>query len=134
MSDLGGQIQHRNSLNPSNYGAFGGSARCADCYDATLPARRPRTARTPMNEQNLPSARLSLADLATELQRLARDEPDALEGWIAGLSLRQQAELALRLPASERVELLVNAEVLAHGGVYQQSDLVILAEDFLDVF
>jgi len=56
-----------------------------------------------------PPSGLSFADLAAELQRIGRQRPEELDAWIGALGLRQQAELALRLPAQKRVELLTNA-------------------------
>lgn len=51
----------------------------------------------------------NIRDLAGELLRLSRDDPDQLARRVAALDIRQQAELALRLPAQQRVELLLHA-------------------------
>jgi hypothetical protein len=48
-------------------------------------------------------------ELAARITQLARDEPDRLAAEVARLSVRQQAELALRVPAPERLELLLHA-------------------------
>jgi hypothetical protein len=47
--------------------------------------------------------------LAGELRALARRSPDELADRVAELSVREQAELALRLPPHERLELLLHA-------------------------
>lgn len=47
--------------------------------------------------------------LASELGPLARTDPNALSARVAALTVREQAELALRLPAKERLELLLHA-------------------------
>lgn len=47
--------------------------------------------------------------LARELAPLARRAPDALTARVAALSLAEQADLALRLGAAERLELLLHA-------------------------
>ncbi len=47
--------------------------------------------------------------LVLDLGRLARMAPEELTARVAALTLRQQAELALRLPANERLELLLHA-------------------------
>ena len=44
-----------------------------------------------------------------ELAELARRKPDEIGEHLAGLSLREQAELALRLPPRERLEVLLHA-------------------------
>ena len=51
----------------------------------------------------------SIADLASELVELARNDPESLKARVAGLEIRQQAELALRLPAADRLDLLLHA-------------------------
>ncbi len=48
-------------------------------------------------------------DLVSELAQLARNAPDKLSNRVAALSVPEQAELALRLPAKERLELLLHA-------------------------
>jgi hypothetical protein len=53
--------------------------------------------------------RQALAALADELQELARHAPARLGERLAELSIREQAELALRLPARLRLELLLHA-------------------------
>lgn len=50
-----------------------------------------------------------LAQLATELVDLARRDPERLKARVGELSIREQAELALRLPAGQRLELLLHA-------------------------
>ncbi len=50
-----------------------------------------------------------IESLARELTELARREPAALGARVRALTVRQQAELALRLPAAERLELLLHA-------------------------
>ena len=50
-----------------------------------------------------------IADLAAQLAQLARRSPEALKRQIATLTIRQQAELALRLPAAERLQLMLHA-------------------------
>ncbi len=50
-----------------------------------------------------------LAGLADELMRLARTDPDGLADRIAELTVREQAELALRLPAPQRLALLLHS-------------------------
>lgn len=58
----------------------------------------------------LPSDRREeIVRLAAELGRLARESPGELKARLGGLPLRLQAELALRLPARERLELLLHA-------------------------
>jgi len=47
--------------------------------------------------------------LASELNRLARKSPDELAARVAALDAREVAELALRLPAAQRLELLLHA-------------------------
>jgi hypothetical protein len=47
--------------------------------------------------------------LAAELTELARMAPDRMSDRIAALSVRDQADLALRLPAKQRLELLLHA-------------------------
>ena len=47
--------------------------------------------------------------LVSELAGLARNAPGRLTARILALSIRQQAELALRLPAQERMELMLHA-------------------------
>jgi hypothetical protein len=47
--------------------------------------------------------------LASELTRLARESPERLAARVAALGVREQAELALRLPAAQRLELLLHA-------------------------
>jgi len=47
--------------------------------------------------------------LAGELRALAQRSPDELTERVAGLSIREQAELALRLPPQQRLELLLHA-------------------------
>jgi hypothetical protein len=51
----------------------------------------------------------SLPALAGEFANLARREPDRLSERVAALTIRQQAELALLLPARQRLELLLHA-------------------------
>jgi hypothetical protein len=64
----------------------------------------------PDHSQNKPvSASSGLARLASELVGLARDAPEQLKSRVAELSVREQAELALRLPAGQRLELLLHA-------------------------
>ena len=46
---------------------------------------------------------------ARELTRLARTDPEALLRRLQELAPRGQADLALRLPAAERLELLLHA-------------------------
>ncbi len=48
-------------------------------------------------------------ELVSELAQLARNAPDKLSDHVAALSVPEQAELALRLPAKERLELLLHA-------------------------
>ncbi|HXV77418.1 MAG TPA: DUF6178 family protein, partial [Candidatus Polarisedimenticolaceae bacterium] len=50
-----------------------------------------------------------LAKLAVELARLARDAPERLAQRVSRLTIREQAELALRLPAAQRIELMLHA-------------------------
>jgi hypothetical protein len=50
-----------------------------------------------------------IGELAANLGRLARDAPEELKRHVATLSVREQAELALRLPAPQRLELLLHA-------------------------
>ena len=50
-----------------------------------------------------------VAALATELAELARHAPGRLTDRVRALSLRRQAELALRLPAKERLTLMLHA-------------------------
>lgn len=47
--------------------------------------------------------------LAAELAELARHAPDRLTERVRALSVREQAELALRLPAKERLSLMLHA-------------------------
>src|SRR6201988_5399233 len=47
--------------------------------------------------------------LASELGPLARTDPDALTARLAALNVREQAELAIRLPAKEGLEMLLHA-------------------------
>lgn len=63
----------------------------------------------PEDEDRLARPAGSIAGLASELVELARNEPDKLATRIATLTVREQAELALRLPARQRLELLLNA-------------------------
>ncbi len=51
----------------------------------------------------------SVAELVSELAQLARNAPDKLADRVAALSVSEQAELALRLPAKERLELLLHS-------------------------
>ena len=53
--------------------------------------------------------RQEIAALVDELAELARQAPARLGERIASLSVRDQAELALRLPAQQRLELLLHA-------------------------
>jgi hypothetical protein len=53
--------------------------------------------------------RRSIGDLARELLDLAESAPAGLARRIARLSIREQAELALLLPADQRVELLLHS-------------------------
>jgi hypothetical protein len=50
-----------------------------------------------------------LANLTRELQHLARTDPDGLARRIDAMTTLEQAEFALRLPAGQRLELLLNA-------------------------
>jgi len=50
-----------------------------------------------------------VAALVSELGELARRAPDRLTERIRALSVREQAELALRLPAKERLSLMLHA-------------------------
>ena len=56
-----------------------------------------------------PTRGSDLEQLVLELTELARMAPDRLEERIEALSLAEQVELALRLPAQERMELLLRA-------------------------
>ena len=47
--------------------------------------------------------------LSGELRALAQSSPDELADRVADLSIREQAELALRLPPQQRLELLLHA-------------------------
>ncbi len=49
-----------------------------------------------------------LSALLQELTDLAANAPARLSQRVAGLSIREQAELALRLPARQRLELLTH--------------------------
>jgi hypothetical protein len=75
--------------------------------------RVPATARPhPERDRGLAGSDRSIEEidsLARELGPLARDHPDLLKDRLAALSVRGQAELALRLPAPERLELLLHA-------------------------
>ncbi len=51
----------------------------------------------------------SLESLLTDLRRLALRDPDRIGERLAGLRLRDQAELVLRLPPRERLEVLLHA-------------------------
>jgi hypothetical protein len=51
----------------------------------------------------------SIKRLAAELVELARRDPERLTSRVARLSIREQAELALRLPARNRLELLLHS-------------------------
>jgi hypothetical protein len=51
----------------------------------------------------------NLASLARELVELARSAPEELKTRVASLTVREQAELALRLPAAQRLELLLHS-------------------------
>jgi hypothetical protein len=62
--------------------------------------------RTPMTHDADPK---EIPRLAMELAELAGRAPGRLRERVAGLSVRQQAELALRLPAAARLELLLHA-------------------------
>jgi len=53
--------------------------------------------------------RRSIGDLARELLDLAEAAPQSLARRVAELTIREQAELALLLPADQRVELLLHA-------------------------
>jgi hypothetical protein len=53
--------------------------------------------------------RRSIGDLARELLDLAESAPQSLAQRVAELTIREQAELALLLPADQRVELLLHA-------------------------
>ena len=59
-------------------------------------------------------ARGNLANLSRELQRLATTDRDGLASRINALTIREQAEFALRLPAVQRMELLLNAPHPTH--------------------
>jgi len=50
-----------------------------------------------------------LANLTRELQHLARTDPDGLAQRIDAMTTLEQAEFALRLPAGQRMELMLNA-------------------------
>jgi hypothetical protein len=56
-----------------------------------------------------PSPTSGAADLARELGELARSAPDSLSARLAELPDAELAEVALRLPAPERLELLLHA-------------------------
>jgi len=56
-----------------------------------------------------PASRDEVSALVSELAGLARNAPDRLTERVRALSIRQQAELALRLPAKERMELMLHA-------------------------
>ena len=64
-----------------------------------------RAARNPMNQDR----QRELSALLRELTDLASNAPARLGQRVAGLSIREQAELALRLPARQRLELLLHA-------------------------
>ena len=51
--------------------------------------------------------------LVEELAELARRAPARLGERVAALGIREQAELALRLPARHRLELLLHAPKLS---------------------
>ena len=55
-----------------------------------------------------------LSALLQELTDLAANAPAHLSQRVAGLSIREQAELALRLPARQRLELLLHAPQPMH--------------------
>ena len=55
------------------------------------------------------ASRSEIAELSRELGELAREAPARLAERVASLSIREQAELALRLPDPERLELLLHA-------------------------
>ena len=59
--------------------------------------------------QSHPAPRDEVAALVLELAGLARNAPDRLTERVRALSIREQAELALRLPARERMELMLHA-------------------------
>jgi hypothetical protein len=63
------------------------------------------------DETTRPSLRSirEIDELSREIVPLARDNPQALKDRLAALSTREQAELALRIPARERLELLLHA-------------------------
>ncbi len=50
-----------------------------------------------------------IESLAGDVAELARSDPKRLSERVAALSIRDQAELALRIPARERLELLLHA-------------------------
>jgi hypothetical protein len=62
-------------------------------------------------EETRPAARSlrEIDDLARELIPLSRRDPQSLKDRLAALSVREQAELALRVPPKERLELLLHA-------------------------
>lgn len=60
----------------------------------------------------MPDTLRSIAEidaLAAEIGPLSRTDSNALSARVAALTIREQAELALRLPAKERLELLLHA-------------------------
>jgi hypothetical protein len=56
-----------------------------------------------------PASPASLKALARELLEQARHDPAGLSATLSRLSIRKQAELALMLPASQRLQLLIHA-------------------------
>ena len=59
--------------------------------------------------ESLPDPSDQIAQLVDDLGRLARDEPKKLTAYLQQMTVKQQADLALRLDASERIALLMHS-------------------------